>query len=139
VAPTVSRLTVSRRRFRVSSEPTPRVARTRTPAGTAFRYSLSEDAEVMVRFYRATAGRRLGRKCVAPTRRLRRAARCTRYPLRGTLVRRQVKAGRRLIRFTGRVGLKALPLGRYRVILRARDSAGNVSAGRLVVVRLVKR
>ena len=104
-----------------------------------FRYTLSEDAEVSLRFYRATVGRRSGRRCVAPTRRLRGARRCTRYPLRGTLVRRRVQAGRRSIRFTGRVGLRALPLGRYRAILRARDTAGNISPGRVVVLRIVKR
>jgi hypothetical protein len=76
---------------------------------------------------------------VATTRRLRRAPRCTRYPLRGTLVRRRVAPGRRLIRFTGRVGVKALPLGRYRAILRARDPAGNLSAGRLVALQTVAR
>jgi hypothetical protein len=50
-----------------------------------------------------------------------------------------VAAGRRTIRFTGRVGLRALPLGRYRAILRARDAAGNISPGRVVVLRIVKR
>ncbi len=139
VSPVLSRVTVSRRRFRVSSAGTPRVARMRAPAGTVFRYTLSEEAEVSLRFYRATAGRRSAGRCVAPTRRLRRAARCTRYPLRGTLVRRRVQAGRRLIRFSGRVGSRALPIGRYRAILRARDSAGNVSPGRVVVVSIVKR
>ena len=139
VSPVLSGVTVSRRRFRVSSAATPRVARARAPAGTVFRYTVSEDAEMTVRFYRATAGRRSGRRCVAPTRRLRRARRCTRYPLRGTLVRRRVQAGRRSIRFTGRVGLRALPLGRYRAILRARDTAGNASPGRVVVLRIVKR
>jgi hypothetical protein len=104
-----------------------------------FRYGLSEEAEVSLRFYRATAGRRSGRRCVAPAPRLRRAARCTRYPLRGTLVRRRVPSGRRLIRFTGRVGGRALPAGRYRAILRARDPAGNVSPGRVVVLRIVTR
>ena len=137
LAPTLSRLTVSRRRFRVSAQATPRIAR--TAAGTVFRFTLSEDSEVSVRFYRATAGRRSGRRCVAPTRRRRRARRCTRYPLRGTLVRRRTQAGRRLIRFTGRVGLRALPAGRYRAVLRARDPAGNVSRGRVAVVRIVKR
>jgi hypothetical protein len=139
VSPVLSRVTVSRRRFRVSSAATPRIARSRTPAGTVFRYTLSEDAEVSLRFYRATAGRRSRRRCVAPTRSLRRARRCTRYPLRGTLVRRRVKAGRRSIKFTGRVGIRAVPLGRYRAILRARDAAGNVSRGRVVPLRIVKR
>ena len=139
VSPVLSGVTVSRRRFRLSSAATPRVARTLTPAGTVFRFRLSEVAEVSLRFYRATAGRRSGRRCVAPTRPLRGARRCTRYPLRGTLVRRRVPAGRRSIRFTGRVGVRALPLGRYRAILRARDAAGNVSPGRVVLLRIVKR
>jgi glucose/arabinose dehydrogenase len=136
-APALSRVRVSRSRFRVSSDATPRVAR--TPAGTVVRYTLSERSEVSLRFYRALAGRRSGRGCVAPTRRRRRAAKCTRYPLRGTVVRQRVEAGRRFIRFTGRVGVRALPPGRYRAILRARDAAGNVSPGRVLVLRLVTR
>jgi hypothetical protein len=54
-------------------------------------------------------------------------------------VRRRVQAGRRSIKFTGRVGVRARPLGRYRAILRAKDSAGNVSPGRVVVLTIVKR
>jgi hypothetical protein len=139
VAPRLTSVTVSRHRFRVSSAATPGLARTRTPTGTSFRFSLSEKAEVTVRFYRATAGRRSRGRCLAATRRLRHARRCTRYPLRGTLIRRDLSAGRHLIRFTGRVGVRALPSGRYRAILRGRDGSGNVSAGRLVKLQVVSR
>lgn len=121
----------------MSSAATPGLARTRTPAGTILRYSLSEDAEVTLRFYRALPGRRLRARCLAPTRR--RARRCTRYPYRGKLVRRDVKAGRRLLRFSGRIGLRALPAGRYRVTLRARDAAQNLSQPRSAKFTVVRR
>jgi hypothetical protein len=141
-APSLTRVSLSRARFRVSVSPTPRIAvlrRRLAPLGTVFRWTLNERSEVSFRVYRAKRGRRSGRRCVIPTRRLRRARRCTRYPLFGTLVRRAVAPGRRSLRFTGRVGLRALPPGRYRVTVRARDAAGNVSAGRLLRFTVVRR
>jgi hypothetical protein len=141
-APALSSVTMSRRVFRVQSDGTPRIAavrRRRAPLGTTFRWTLSERATVTLRFYRARPGRRSGRRCVPLTRRVRRARRCTRYPLRGTLVRRDVQAGRRFLRFTGRIGVRRLPPGRYRVTLRARDGAGNVSPGRRLSFTVVRR
>jgi glucose/arabinose dehydrogenase len=141
-SPSLSSVAMSRRVFRVSRDATPRVAavrRRRTPVGTTFRWTLSERASVTLRFYRARSGRRSARRCVPPTRRLRRARRCTRYPLRGTLVRRDVRPGRRFLRFTGRIGVRALPPGRYRVTLRARDAAGNLSPGRALSFTVVRR
>jgi hypothetical protein len=40
-----------------------------------------------------------------------------------------VGAGRRSTPFSGRIGRRPLPPGRYRATLRATDAAGNVSAG----------
>jgi hypothetical protein len=47
-------------------------------------------------------------------------------------------AGANRVKFTGRVGRRALKLGRYRARLVASDAAGNRSAGRFVRFR-VKR
>ncbi len=109
VSPVLRNVRLSRTRFRVSSAATPGLARTRTPTGTILRYTLSEDSEVTLRFYRALPGRRVAGRCVVPTARVARARRCTRYPYRGKLVRRAVSAGRRLLRFSGRIGARALP------------------------------
>lgn len=99
--------------------------------GTAFRYSLSEDAKVMIRIERALPGRLDGRRCRAPSRRLRSRRACTRFVLAGTL-RRVGRRGANKITFTGRIGRRALGPGRYRAVFSAMDHAGNASIQRSV-------
>lgn len=115
--PVVRRLRVVPTRFRVAAASTPGLARNVSPAGTVFRFRLSEAAAVSLRFERAS----------------RRGA----WRTKGRLVRRRMTAGAQRIRFTGRIGLRALPTGRYRATLRARDSAGNVSARHAVRFSIV--
>jgi hypothetical protein len=59
-----------------------------------------------------------------------RKLRCTRYKASGVLTRRNVAAGKRSIRFSGRIGAKALKRGAYRVQIGATDAAGNRSTRR---------
>jgi TolB protein len=106
---------------------------------------------------RAKRGRRTA--CVAPTRRNRAAARdaianrpaiakldgaarrkaiakaerklrCSRYKASGVLTRRNLAAGKRSVRFSGRIGAKALKPGAYRLQIGATDAAGNRSTRR---------
>lgn len=75
-----------------------------------------------------------------PTRALRRhhAKRCLRFRnLRPTLVRRG-RRGQNSFRFSGRLGRRALRPGRYRMLLRATDAAGNVSRSRMSGFRIVR-
>jgi hypothetical protein len=60
-----------------------------------------------------------------------------RYRTVGTL-RRSGLEGPNRIRFTGRIGRRALRAGRYRAVLRAIDAAGNRSAPKVARFRIVR-
>jgi virginiamycin B lyase len=99
------------------------LSKTRIRAGTrsiSFRFTLSEPASLKLTLSRAVAGKRRGKSCVKPTRRLRRAKRCTRF------VRVRTASGSGT---TGAISLaistKRLRRGRYRAVLEATDAAGN--------------
>ncbi len=117
VRPVVSKLSVTPKRFRVAK-------------GTRIRFTLSEAATVRLTIERKAAGRKRGGKCVRPTRALRSAKRCTRFVKVGTLTRRDLAAGKRSLRFSGRLGRKALSPGAYRVRVVATDSMGAKSTPR---------
>jgi hypothetical protein len=138
-APTISGLALSNTRFRVAPGATPVSARARrVPLGTTFRYSLSERARVTITIERARPGRRVGRRCVRPTRSNRRRRRCTRYVRAGALTRRNQGPGRVRTRFSGRIGRRKLAPGRYRATLGATDAAGNRAAVRRVSFTIVR-
>ncbi|MDQ3886637.1 MAG: ABC transporter substrate-binding protein, partial [Actinomycetota bacterium] len=87
-APDVSGYGLTNRSFVVGRGPTPtfgNAAAKKPKTGTTFRYTLSEPATVKIVIARARSGRRKNKRCVAPTRKLRRAARCVRLTLQGTL------------------------------------------------------
>jgi hypothetical protein len=80
--------------------------------GTRFRYTLSEDAKVTVRIVRRN-GRSAGK------------------------LMRTAKKGANTVKFSGRIGRRALKRGRYRAVIVATDAAGNRSAPRRVKFRVV--
>jgi len=86
--------------------------------GTAFRYRLSEAATVRIVITRRGLGKRQGRRCVAPTRRLRTARRCSRVITKGALTRIS-RRGANTVIFSGRIGSRALRPGRYQATLIA--------------------
>lgn len=137
VAPVLSSLSVTNRRFAVATGRTPTVAAAKK--GTRFRFRLSERATVTITISRALAGRRVGRSCRKPTRALRKRKRCTRHVRVGALTRRDVAAGAVSVAFTGRIGSKRLVRGRYRASVTARDAAGNRSSARTVMFTVVRR
>jgi virginiamycin B lyase len=123
----ISGLKVTPKRFRVAKARTPltsqkRPGRKRAPAGTRVRFRLNDVATVRMKIERRLAGRRAGRRCVAPKPTLHSRQRCPRFVRRGTLVRRNLAAGTQRIAFSGRIGGRALKPGRYR--LTAVASAG---------------
>ena len=126
-APVVSRYRLSPTAFLAArSGPTARLVK-RPPTGTVASYRLSEDARTTLSVRRAAAGRRRGRTCERPSARNRRGRRCTRYlAVRGTFQHAD-RAGSRRLRFMGRIGGHRLARGRYRLVLTARDAAGNRS------------
>jgi hypothetical protein len=111
--------------FRVGSKPTATAAaaakRKRAPVGTTFLFTLNEAATVTISIDRAAAGRRSGKRCVKPTRKLARHKRCTRFVHAGTLTRAS-GAGANHVAFSGRIGKRKLSTGSYRATLVA--SAG---------------
>ncbi len=137
-APRLSKVSLTRRRFRVGARATALSAR-RTAAGTTIRFTLSSTATVTIRFTRSAAGRRSGRRCVAPTRRLRRAKACRRTIAEGVLTRRRLSPGAHRVAFSGRVGRRALKAGSHAAALVAADSTGQASAPVTLTFRIVRR
>jgi len=89
----------------------------RNARGTRFRYTLSEAARVTLKLQRVRPGRR--------------------YVTVGTL-RRSAAQGMNHIRFTGRIGVRALRPGHYRGVISATDTAGNHSALRRAAFRIAR-
>ena len=92
-------------------------SRVRVAHRTRFRYTLSESARVTLRFQRIGRHGRTGAV--------------------GTLTRAG-NNGLNRIRFSGRVGRRAMRTGRYRVAIRAADAAGNRSVPSAAGFRIVR-
>lgn len=111
--PVLSRVGLSAKRFEVGRKATARVATGRKlPSGTTVRYTLSEPATVTIAITRSGRARVLG-----------------------TLTRRGAKGAGR-VAFSGRIGSRALPRGRYALTLRAVDAAGNRGAAKKIAFRI---
>jgi hypothetical protein len=119
-APVITGPTLTPKRFRVSPRGTATVAR--LGRGSRIRYSLSEAAAVTLRFQRGVRTRRTGRRRWVPA---------------GTL-RRAGIAGVNRVPFSGRIGRRALRAGRYRLVLRATDAAGNSAKATPRALRVVR-
>jgi hypothetical protein len=142
--PRLSGLSMSHRRFRVG----------RPPKGTAFRYTLSEKADVLIAIDRAAIGLRLkrGGRCLSATRsnkrklrgqhlgrRALKRRRCTRYKRAGTITSKAQAAGRVTTAFSGRIRGKALSPGGFRASLTAVDAVGNRSSAARIRFTIVRR
>jgi hypothetical protein len=111
--PVLRSFRISPSRFAVGAKATALSAAARAPRGTKLRYDVSAAGTLRVTIARLLPGRRSGTRCVKPTRKLRTRKRCTRAVTRGTLTRK-VATGMGTVAFSGRLGTKALPPGRYR-------------------------
>jgi hypothetical protein len=109
-APLITGLGLTNKTFAVGRAQTAIAALAR---GTKLRYSLSEAAKVTVKIQRVSTRRIVGK-----------------------LTRNGVK-GANTIKFSGRIGSKALKPGRYRAVLAAIDAAGNRSSASRVSFRVV--
>jgi len=125
--PRLSGVSLTRRRFRVGSRNTATDARARPfPRGTTFRAKVSEAGALWIEISRAAPGRRDGRRCAAPRRKLKGRRPCTRLVLIDSIVR-ATSGGAIRVPFSGRLDGRALAPGRYTAALWATDSAGNSS------------
>jgi streptogramin lyase len=93
--------------------------------------TLSEAGKITAAVQKSKSGRRSRGHCVAPTRKLRRAKRCKRY-VTVAHVSRAGRAGTTTLRLSTR----RLEHGSYRVTVKARDAAGNVSRVRTASLRI---
>lgn len=136
------RLTASRRRFRVGRASMPArgnatASAKRAGRGTTLRLTLSERAQVRLDVLRTLAGRRAGKRCVKPARANRNRKRCTRLIARATFTR-SVPAGRSRVPWSGRIGRRALPGGRYVLRATPTDTAGNRGAPGSLAITIVR-
>ncbi len=140
--PVVSRFGLTNNPFVVGGGKTPRsgtAARARRHRrGTTFTYTLSGAASARFVIAERLAGRRHGGRCVAPTRRLRHARRCTRIIAAGTLMRISHRGANR-VAFSGRIGSRALSPGSYQVTLIATDAGRRSSKARTILFTIVRR
>jgi hypothetical protein len=116
--------------------------------GTTFRFRLSEPASVAIAIARQIPGLRKGASCVPATAKLTAAilrksgkrglarARCKAFKQVGTLTRTGT-AGDNTVAFTGKLGRRALGVGRYRATLVATDAARNSSLPAVASFRIV--
>jgi pimeloyl-ACP methyl ester carboxylesterase len=127
--PRISNASLTRTRFRVGRGSTATSARSGTPLGTSFRFTLSATANVTIRVTRSSAGLDSGHRCVTPTRELRRqlAQHCARTLTVGTLTRADEPTGADRVAFSGRIGKRPLKSGRYTAILKAGNAGGKSS------------
>ena len=135
-APVFSGVSETNKVFAVGKAATP-ISAKRVKVGTTFRYKLSEPAKVKLVFAQKLPGRRVGKSCRKPSKRSH-GKRCTRFVKKGTLTRTG-SAGANSVKFSGRIGHRALKPGRYRVTITATDAAGNVSRAARLSFRVVKR
>lgn len=137
-APVLSSASVSRGPFAVDSRGAAERPVAAAPAGTTFRYVLSEDARVVFTIEQALPGRRSGKRCVKPTRRNRGKRKCTRFVSFGRFAAAS-KAQSNSKRYSGRIGRKAMKPGTYRATLVAADAPGNTSAPKALTLKVVRR
>jgi hypothetical protein len=120
-APAVSGFAFSPAAFAVGKKATPLVAK--VVRGSTLKFTLSEAGAVTIKVVRELPGLRSGKRCVAP-KKGKKGKKCTRLKTMGTLKRTGV-AGANKIAFSGRLGKRALGVGRYRATFVVKDVAGN--------------
>jgi hypothetical protein len=136
LTPTLSHLSQSRSRWREGNaqarlaRATPRKRRgSSPPVGTTFSFALNEPATISFSFARQLTGRRVNRRCAAPTKHNRNKHRCNRTLPQGMLIL-PGHAGLNKVTFQGRLSPGSeLPLGRYTLTVAA-IAPGNRSPSR---------
>jgi hypothetical protein len=138
--PLVTGLGETNKAFAVGRAPTPVTARAkRHKRGTTFVFTASEAGAATLTISRAVPGRRRGKRCVQPTKKNRRARKCTRYTRVRPSLSRAVAGGATAVRFSGRIGKRALKPGRYKLTVVVADAAGNRSKPKSIGFRVVRR
>jgi CSLREA domain-containing protein len=129
--PVLSGLALTHKTFRVAK-------RKPAPKGTTIRFNLSEAASVEFTVMQKLPGRRKGKRCVAPTKKLRHAKHCTRTITLGSFTR-SASAGASSLPFNGRVNGRKLKPGSYTLTVSPTDLAGNHGLRASIGFRIVKK
>jgi hypothetical protein len=132
-APRLTKVSLSHRRFRVGRSATAvaaAAAHKKAPAGTSFRFTLNTAATLKIVITHVAPGRRSHGRCVKPSRKLAHAKRCRRKLTDGTLTRHPA-SGQDRVPFSGRIGRKPLPPGRYTAALTAIGPGGRSATVKL--------
>jgi hypothetical protein len=134
-APFIKSFSATNRTFAAAA---PRAAqrKKKLPVGTKFRYDVTLASAVTIRLDRALPGKVSGSKCVAPTKRNRRARACTRYVLAGKLTQK-AKAGKNELAWNGLLARRPVPAARYRATISA--VAGRASNTRTLTLEVAKK
>jgi streptogramin lyase len=137
--PAISSASVSPKTWRRGSA-LPKIAkRKRAPLGTRITFTVSRAVPVELRFFAKLRGRKSGKKCRRPTRRNRRAKRCTRLVSKGTLSF-ATHSGKNTVRFQGRISAKKrLAPGRYQLKIVTADPTIKQNASRTTSFTIARR
>jgi hypothetical protein len=104
--------------------------------GTRAVVRVSEASTLTFKVDRVLSGVKKGHRCLARTKR-RHGRSCKRYvAVRGSFTK-SVEAGTNLFTIMGRVSGRSLKSGSYRLTIKARDAAGNVSKARTATFQIV--
>jgi hypothetical protein len=138
VAPVIAGLAETRRVWREGNRLAAFSRRHRPPIGTAFAFSLNEQAAVSFTFTQRVVGRKVNGQCRAKTKRNRRKRTCRRTVGRGTLTFIG-HAGNNRVSFQGRAShSKRLPLGGYTLVITATNVAAQQSSPKQLSFTIVK-
>ena len=137
LAAALSRYRVKPKTFRAASRGGSVRSTRRRRIGTKVSFRLSEPATVTFYVERRKAGRKVRGKCRKRTRRNRRRRKCD-LRLKGSF-KRAGKVGSNSFVFTGRLRGRKLKPGRYNLVARTTDAAGNKSKRKRVKFRIVRR
>ncbi|HET9118782.1 MAG TPA: PKD domain-containing protein [Pseudonocardiaceae bacterium] len=131
----LSALSVSPRTFRAARSGNS-VTRS-SKAGTSARYRLNIAASVRFTVQRALDGRLVGGRCQAPSRKNRKAPRCTRYSVVPGAFTVGGRAGENTFRFSGRFNGRKLAPGTYRLTATpiADNRGGSVQTTSFAILR----
>jgi hypothetical protein len=138
--PKVTGYRITNNPFMVTGAGTPLFATAsaaRHKRGTTFRYTLSEAATVKITIAQRLPGRHHGQRCLAPSRKLHDAKRCTRILAKGTLTRSS-HLGANRVAFSGRIGSTALRPGSYQATLTATGTGQRRSRPQTIRFTIVK-
>ena len=139
-APQIRSASLTNRKFAVGRAVTAAKSRRKAPLGTTIRLTLTEAATVSIAVEQRVAGRRSGKRCVRPTKKLinTKARRCNLTITVGTLTQK-IGQGAAKVPFTGRLKRGALKPGTYVLRLIPTDAAGNRGAAKTMSFTIVKR